>query len=51
MHSAARIVEQNDVDGNDFLALTSADFRMNFKLTEFLAEKIVRVRDEYLERK
>lgn len=45
--AAARMLQQNDCNGKDFCAMTSHQLVVAFKMTGFLADKVVQARREY----
>ena len=45
--AAAKILENNDVNGRDLAALTSVDMQEAFRMSGFLADKVVVAREEF----
>jgi hypothetical protein len=43
--AAAKILRNNDVNGRDFVSLTSADLQAHFNMTAFLADKVIVARE------
>ena len=45
--AAARVLQQNDCNGKDFCSITGKELVDVFRMTPFLAEKVLQARQEY----